>query len=202
MCIIGSVVSDECRLLFGLRVQRSGLFWLLLPATVAKHSTDNRWLCSVEPGQSAVVSEHFCVYKGAAGLPQISPELHFQWYHFLMLCKSYRGNRMTVPALKTPSPMIIVNQVFSVQGLETDPNINFMCQFLYSLLSFTHPCDTLGHERDVRIVFIKLCCHLVAECGNNILVYFVHADCERRDFAVTDICFKGCNKPILIFMFK
>lgn len=67
MCIIGSVISDDCRVLSVLLLQQSGLLWLILTATVAKHSAPRQqqmyWLCSVELGQPTVDSKHCCVLK-------------------------------------------------------------------------------------------------------------------------------------------
>lgn len=95
MQIIGSVISDDCRVLSLLLVQQSGLLWLILTATVANHSAS--------PATDVLTmlngAQPICVLKVSERLQtpflKILYELHFQWYHVLMLHnRSCLGNRI------------------------------------------------------------------------------------------------------------
>lgn len=109
MCIIGSVTSDGSRVLSVL-VQQSGLLWLILTATVAKHSaqpttTDVLTVFSgagpIHCGFKAPLCFEMC-WKAPNSLHKISSEPYFQWDHFLAFHnRSCHGNPMTVPVVET-----------------------------------------------------------------------------------------------------
>lgn len=156
MPAFGSVISDVCRVFSIILLHRSGFFWLILTATVVKHSatpttTD---VLTVFKGARPIhwFKELWCFSSDSNSLSKISCELYFQWYHFL------RNNRICFgKAIDDPHVSTDGRQMCCGRGMQIDPKG-------FSMLLITELRMITG----LWNLFTEQCPHPVADSGNNI----------------------------------